>query len=67
LILTVTYSKEGWRFQLTSEEGDEGDLDDFTEPTLVRAKASAADILADLAKELEAQEHDPIRDFLEED
>ncbi len=67
MILTVTYSKEGWRFQLTSEEGDEGDLDDFTEPTLARAKASAADILADLAKELEAQEHDPIRDFLEED
>lgn len=63
----MTYSKEGWRFQLTSEEGDEGDLDDFTEPTLARAKASAADILADLAKELEAQEHDPIRDFLEED
>lgn len=63
----MTYSKEGWRFQLTSEEGDEGDLDDFTESTLARAKASAADILADLAKELEAQEHDPIRDFLDDD
>ena len=68
--LTITYSKEGWEFSLTSLEGEEGDLDVFTVTKLAEAKATVAELLVDLTKEESTQEddeHDPTRDFLEGD